>query len=190
MVFAVQRRGSTVGSVTVTEGARAVTFEVDCAGGAMEIVRCYGVTGNEPLLIGVLEPEDGKLRCKRTITQQSLKAHGGQIPKEYYLYGGPEDTPCTKRKDMVWTLDPDIDAALEHGTIFAEETAYGLCLRCEFSNDKPFTLCFAAPACHIEQLEGKRFAVFAWTGPFYRAQFFIEGSTAFMVLSLCICNKL
>lgn len=186
MVFAVQRRGETVGTVEVTEEPRGYTFLVDCVGGTLDIVRCYGKTEREPLLLGVLEPQEGRLRCKRTITRQSLAAHGGSVPQTYYLYGGPADMPAStaasiepqKQKPVeaahVWTLDPAIDAALQSGGAVAEEMVYGLRLKCVFDPQKPFALAFAAGICHLEQKDGKNFAVINFQRPFYRTGDLLE----------------
>lgn len=78
------------GAVTIREEGHAVRFRVDCQPPceSARLLRCYGE--NPDLLLGVLEPQNGRLVLDRRITRETLRQAGadGKLPDRFYLSDG------------------------------------------------------------------------------------------------------
>ena len=161
-----------------------VRVAVDCEKptGAPLLLRCYGDTGGQALLVGLLAPEDGRLRLRRRLTRETLKAAGctDGPPKAFYLAEQPmeagrlhepslqaeperkEPLPQvadTSAAKSLQTGDAVLDALLSDGAVRAERQGTGVRLRCTFAPDRPFAL---APAFVLCRVEGRE-AVLDWT---------------------------
>lgn len=161
-----------------------VRVAVDCEKptGAPMLLRCYGDTGGQALLVGLLAPEDGRLRLRRRLTRETLKTAGctDGPPKAFYLAERPIEAgqqhesplqaepgkkePLPQVSDTLdakslQTGDAILDALLSDGTVRAERQGVGVRLRCTFAPDRPFAL---APAFVLCRVEGRE-AVLDWT---------------------------
>lgn len=161
-----------------------VRVAVDCEKptGAPMLLRCYGDTGGQALLVGLLAPEDGRLRLRRRLTRETLKAAGctDGPPKAFYLAERPMEAgrlhepllraepekkePLPQAADTsdekpLQTGDAVLDALLSDGAVRAERQGTGVRLRCTFAPDRPFALAPAFVLCRVEGGE----AVLDWT---------------------------
>lgn len=161
-----------------------VRVAVDCEKptGAPLLLRCYGDTGGQALLVGLLAPEDGRLRLRRRLTRETLKAAGctDGPPKAFYLAERPMEAgrlyepslraepekkePLPQAADTsdarpLQTGDAVLDALLSDGAVRAERQGTGVRLRCTFAPDRPFALAPAFVLCRVEGGE----AVLDWT---------------------------
>lgn len=184
MRAAVTYMGEPVGWLDWEPDGFGVRVAVDCEKptGAPMLLRCYGDTGGQALLVGLLAPEDGRLRLRRRLTRETLKAAGctDGPPKAFYLAERPmkagqpneaplqaepgkkETLPQTENKSDVKPLrtgDAILDALLSDGAVRAERQDKGVRLRCTFAPDRPFALAPAFVLCRVEGGE----AVLDWT---------------------------
>lgn len=86
------------GAVTMQKEGYAVRFRVDCKPPCelSRLLRCYGE--NPTLLIGVLEPKNGRLTLDRRISRETLRQSGAweRLPRRFYLSdGGARETEET-----------------------------------------------------------------------------------------------
>lgn len=188
MGFTVRRKGEAVGTVAVTENARAVTFEVRCPKYyTLEVLRCYGVAvgAAPPLLLGVLEPEGGGLYLRRTLTRQSLAqaGFGAALPQSYELAGANdtvETPPEPVRREAecpppappqaplpIETGDPLIDAAAAAGSVQVERDGARLKVACIFDPCAPCPLAFAFTGCRVETRGDQKFLLLEFISPDY-----------------------
>nr|WP_297275467.1 hypothetical protein [uncultured Agathobaculum sp.] len=159
--------------------AYGVQIEVDCAMPPdAPLLRCYGETGGAPLLIGLPAPENGRLRLRRHLSKETLKAAGcaDGPPAAFYLaersrqkddvVPQPEQTPQDTASQPQITVKPSLrtgdavlDALLDGGEVHVERRQEGLRLHCPFSPDRPFALAPAFVLCRVEGDE----ATLDWT---------------------------
>lgn len=81
------------GEVTTATESGAVRFRVDCRPPCepTRLLRCYGTGGERDLLIGVVEPKNGRLTLERRISRETLRQAGFDAPpEEFYLSDGGE----------------------------------------------------------------------------------------------------
>lgn len=80
------------GAVTVQEEGHIVHFRVDCVPPCepTRLLRCYGEGAPKDLLVGVLEPKNGRLVLDRRVSRETLRqaGAGSQPPERYYLSDG------------------------------------------------------------------------------------------------------
>lgn len=94
------------GETEVRDEGAAVRFRVRCRPPCepTRLLRCYGEAEPADLLIGVLEPQNGRLTLERRISRESLRQAGVQeLPTRFYLSDGgareksasppPDDAP-------------------------------------------------------------------------------------------------
>ena len=89
MRFEISYRGQQAGWVIAQPDAHGILFRAESRVHTMAVLRLYGIAAGQPLLIGVLEPENGRLSLARRITPDVLRRAGVQQPPEvYYLEDG------------------------------------------------------------------------------------------------------
>lgn len=180
MRAAINYAGELAGWLLWEPDAYGVQIEVDCAMPSdAPLLRCYGETDGEPLLVGLPAPETGRLRLRRHLSKETLKAAGcmDDPPKAFYLAEHPqqksdtltreerpsqEDAPpqvSDNAKPSLQTGDAVLDALLDGGEVHAERRPEGLRLHCSFASDRPFALAPAFVLCRVEGDE----AVLDWT---------------------------
>ena len=180
MRAAVNYAGEPAGWLIWEPDAYGVQIEVDCAMPPdAPLLRCYGETGSEPLLVGLPAPENGRLRLRRHLSKETLKATGciHDLPKAFYLAEHPhqKDAAATETeqplqadvpsqtsdnaKPTLQTGDAVLDALLDGGEVRAERRQEGLRLHCPFASDRPFALAPAFVLCRVEGDE----AILDWT---------------------------
>lgn len=160
--------GQAVGWLSWEPDAFGVQIEVDCAQpDDTALLRCYGETVGAPLLVGLPAPAGGRLRLRRHLSRETLKAAGcaDAPPTAFYLAEAPgrreesspseptpvpEPPPQTERKAQPRTGDAVLDAVLDGGEVRAERRADGLHLSCPFAPDRPFALAPAFVLCRVE----------------------------------------
>lgn len=149
-----------------TPDAYGVQISLDCALPAepQKLVRCYGQTEGEPLLIGLPEPVNGRLRLSRHLSRETLKGAGCLYapPMKFYLSDGtvhplrasePEqaaDEPEVPVPQRFRTGDEVLDVLLQADGVQVEQTAAGVVLRCPFACDAPFALAPVFTLCEVE----------------------------------------
>lgn len=78
------------GAVTMQKEGYTVRFRVDCKPPCelSRLLRCYGE--NPTLLVGVLEPKNGRLTLDRRISRETLRQSGAweRLPRKFYLSDG------------------------------------------------------------------------------------------------------
>lgn len=78
------------GAVTMRKEGYAVRFRVDCKPPCelSRLLRCYGE--DPTLLVGVLEPKNGRLTLDRRISRETLRQSGAweRLPRRFYLSDG------------------------------------------------------------------------------------------------------
>lgn len=180
MRAAVMYAGEPAGWLIWEPDAYGVQIEVDCAMPPdAPLLRCYGETDGEPLLVGLPAPENGRLHLRRHLSKETIKAAGcvSAPPKTFYLAEHPKqkiDT-ATKTEQSVQddaspqasddtkpplrTGDAVLDALLDGGEVHAERSPEGLRLHCSFASDRSFALAPAFVLCRVEGDE----AVLDWT---------------------------
>lgn len=180
MRAAINYAGEPAGWLIWEPDAYGVQIEVDCVMSPdAPLLRCYGETDGEPLLVGLPAPENGRLRLRRHLSKETLKTAGcmDNPPKAFYLAEHPqqksdtstreerpsqEDAPpqvSDNAKPPLQTGDEVLDALLDAGKVHAERRQEGLRLRCPFVSDRPFALAPAFVLCRVEGDE----AVLDWT---------------------------
>lgn len=180
MRAAINYVGESAGWLLWEPDAYGVQIEVDCAMPSdAPLLRCYGETDGEPLLVGLPAPENGRLRLRRHLSKEALKSAGcmDNPPKAFYLAEHPqqksdtltreerpsqEDAPpqvSDNAKPPLQTGDAVLDALLDGGEVHAERRKEGLRLHCPFASDRPFALAPAFVLCRVEGDE----AVLDWT---------------------------
>lgn len=168
--FPIVYRGQDAGWVIVQTGGHGMIFAAESPVRTLAVLRLYGLTETGPLLIGVLEPENGMLKLKRRITPEALRAAGvRQPPTRYYLEDGqpgcrPEENPAAPDKKKaadgpLRTGDALLDRLLEAGIADGTETTDGWTIRMPFAPGRANALAFALTACTIERENGRLFAV-------------------------------
>lgn len=168
--------GSPAGWLSWEPDAYGVQVGVDCAmpSGA-PLLRCYGETGKTPLLVGLPAPENGRLRLRRHLSKETLKAAGcaDGPPAAFYLAERPsvmekpapkpeqppKDASQPKSEPPLRTGDAVLDALLDSGAVRAERIPEGIRLRCVFLPDRSFALAPAFVLCRVQGDE----AVLDWT---------------------------
>lgn len=180
MRVTVNYAGEPAGWLLWEPDAYGVEIEVDCAMPTdAPLLRCYGETDGAPLLVGLPAPENGRLRLRRHLSKETLKAAGcaDRPPTAFYLAEQPmhQDAPMPKaepspqdeqpspvpqtEKLPLRTGDAVLDALLDAGEVRAEYIQQGLRLHCAFAPDRPFALAPAFVLCRVEGDE----AVLDWT---------------------------
>lgn len=180
MRAAVNYAGEQAGWLLWEPDAYGVQIEVDCEMPPdAPLLRCYGETGGAPLLVGLPAPENGRLRLRRHLSKETLKAAGCMDgpPTAFYLAEHPlqkdDAVPHAKQppQDAELSQAPDdarpplrtgdavLDALLDGGEVRAERRQEGLRLHCPFASDRPFAL---APAFVLCRVEGDK-AMLDWT---------------------------
>ncbi len=79
------------GETEVRDEGTAVRFRVYCRPPCepTRLLRCYGEAEPNDLLVGVLEPQNGRLTLERRISRESLRQSGiRELPKKFYLSDG------------------------------------------------------------------------------------------------------
>ena len=166
----VQYRGKPVGTLEWTEDAYGAAVTLDCAmpSDPLTLLRCYGRTGNGGnLLIGLPEPQGGRLRLKRRLTRETLKAAGCDhtVPQDFYLALQPEEgttedrqeppkekpmEPVTSAEPAAQTGEPLLDALIREGMVECERHGNDMLLSCPFLDDQPFALAPLFVLCSVE----------------------------------------
>ncbi len=129
------------------------------------LLRCYGETDGEDLLIGLPEPKDGKLQLQRHLSKETLKAAGCLEKPPIGFYLSERAGRVYKEKQLkpsavkLKTGDAVLDALIDSSTVEVQRDGEVICLRCSFAPDAPFVLAPAFVLCTVE--EGK--AVLHWT---------------------------
>lgn len=180
MRAAVMYAGEPAGWLIWEPDAYGVQIEVDCAMPPdAPLLRCYGETDGEPLLVGLPAPENGRLRLRRHLSKETLKTAGcmNDPPAVFYLAEHPkqkndtameteqsvqDDAPpqaSDNAKPPLRTGDAVLDALLDGGEVHAERSPEGLRLHCPFASDRSFALAPAFVLCRVEGDE----AVLDWT---------------------------
>ena len=103
--YEISYRGQQAGWVIAQPDAHGILFRAESRVHTMAVLRLYGIAAGQPLLIGVLEPENGRLSLARRITPDVLRRAGVQQPPEvYYLEDGqpgckpePEETAAAEQ---------------------------------------------------------------------------------------------
>lgn len=170
--------GESAGWILWEPDAYGVQIEVNCAMPPdAPLLRCYGETGGEPLLVGLPAPENGRLCLRRHLSKETIKAAGcmNDPPRAFYL----AEHPCQKdaavrektlQDDMppqvvdnanppLQTGDAVLDTLLDSGNVHVEPGQLSLRLRCPFASDQPFALAPAFVLCRVEGDE----AILDWT---------------------------
>ena len=158
--------GQPAGTILWVPDAYGVQIELDCAmpDDGEKLLRCYGKTDGAPLLIGLPEPVHGRLRLKRHLSRETLKAAGCDHapPLRFYLSDSPqppaaqpEEQPVlesaqAQEEPHVRTGDEVLDRLLDSGTVQGEDEGASVMLRCAFAPDQPFALAPAFVLCTVE----------------------------------------
>lgn len=158
--------GQPAGTILWVPDAYGVQIELDCAmpDDGEKLLRCYGKTDGTPLLIGLPEPVHGRLRLKRHLSRETLKAAGCDHapPLRFYLSDStqppaaqPEEQPVlesaqAQEEPHVRTGDEVLDRLLDSGTVQGEDEGASVLLRCAFAPDQPFALAPAFVLCTVE----------------------------------------
>ncbi len=158
--------GQPAGTILWVPDAYGVQIELDCAmlDDGEKLLRCYGETDGTPLLIGLPEPVHGRLRLKRHLSRETLKAAGCDHapPLRFYLSDStqppaaqPEEQPVlesaqAQEEPHVRTGDEVLDRLLDSGTVQGEDEGASVLLRCAFAPDQPFALAPAFVLCTVE----------------------------------------
>lgn len=141
----------------------ALTCTIPCDPQVM--LRCYGETEGQPLLIGLPEPQEGKLQLRRHLSKETLKAAGclEKPPTVFYLSerAGREERqkPIKQQPKKLQTGDTVLDSLIDGGMVEVQKDGEALCLKCAFTSDAPFALAPAFVLCTVE----KGRAVLRWT---------------------------
>lgn len=142
--------GSKVGKVCLNQQGQGVCWDVRCAGQPGDgVLRLYGMRpGKLPLRIGVLEPQGGGLRLKRTLSWETLRQAGYDadcLPEQYVLADGAGPPACTG--------DSHLDALIASGRAECrpQEDGWQVCV--PFRAGKECPLAFALTACKLYQGE-------------------------------------
>ena len=158
--------GQPAGTILWVPDAYGVQTELDCAmpDDGEKLLRCYGKTDGAPLLIGLPEPVHGRLRLKRHLSRETLKAAGCDHapPLRFYLSDSPqppaaqpEEQPVlenaqAQEEPHVRTGDEVLDRLLDSGAVQGEDEGASVLLRCAFAPDQPFALAPAFVLCTVE----------------------------------------
>lgn len=158
--------GQPAGTILWVPDAYGVQTELDCAmpDDGEKLLRCYGKTDGAPLLIGLPEPVHGRLRLKRHLSRETLKAAGCDHapPLRFYLSDSPqppaaqpEEQPVlesaqAQEEPHVRTGDEVLDSLLDSGAVQGEDEGASVLLRCAFAPDQPFALAPAFVLCTVE----------------------------------------
>ena len=158
--------GQPAGTILWVPDVYGVQIELDCAmpDDGEKLLRCYGETDGTPLLIGLPEPVHGRLRLKRHLSRETLKAAGCDHapPLRFYLSDSsqppaaqPEEQPVlesaqAQEEPHVRTGDEVLDRLLDSGTVQGEDEGASVLLRCAFAPDQPFALAPAFVLCTVE----------------------------------------
>lgn len=158
--------GQPAGTILWVPDAYGVQIELDCAmpDDGEKLLRCYGKTDGTPLLIGLPEPVHGRLRLKRHLSRETLKAAGCDHapPLRFYLSDStqppaaqPEEQPVlesaqAQEEPHVRTGDEVLDRLLDSGTVQGEDEGASVLLHCAFAPDQPFALAPAFVLCTVE----------------------------------------
>lgn len=158
--------GQPAGTILWVPDAYGVQIELDCAipDDGEKLLRCYGETDGAPLLIGLPEPVHGRLRLKRHLSRETLKAAGCDhaLPLRFYLSDSPqppaaqpEEQPVlenaqAQEEPHVRTGDEVLDRLLDSGAVQGEDEGASVLLRCAFAPDQPFALAPAFVLCTVE----------------------------------------
>lgn len=167
MVAEVWYEERVVGEIRWTPDAYGVQITLTCAipCDPLVLLRCYGETDGKDLLIGLPEPQDGKLQLRRHLSKETLKAAGclEEPPVEFYLSERAGRVHKEKQSKSpavkLQTGDVILDALIDSGTVEARQEGDVLCLYCPFVPDAAFALAPAFVLCSVEK--GK--AVLRWT---------------------------
>ncbi|MDY3618865.1 hypothetical protein [Agathobaculum sp.] len=165
MRASVWSEGQEAGNLEWEPDAYGVQVSLDCVlpSDPRILLRCYGRTDGEPLLIGLPEPQNGRLRLKRHLSRETLKAAGclHAPPREFYLSDGTapparkagmEKTvpaPETSVEQRVQTGDEVLDILLRTDGVQVEQTADGFILCCQFVRDTSFALAPVFALCEV-----------------------------------------
>ena len=158
--------GQPAGTILWVPDVYGVQIELDCAmpDDGEKLLRCYGETDGTPLLIGLPEPVHGRLRLKRHLSRETLKAAGCDHapPLRFYLSDSPqppaaqpEEQPVlesaqAQEEPHVRTGDEVLDSLLDSGAVQGEDEGASVLLRCAFAPDQPFALAPAFVLCTVE----------------------------------------
>lgn len=162
----VRFQNAAVGKIEWTPDAYGAAVKLDCDMPCepLRLLRCYGETDGAPLLIGLPEPQNGRLVLARRLSRETLKEAGclNAAPHSFFLSDGrPEKAektqvlPLDKRQktaEGIRTGDTVLDGLLEESgisVIKAGEETLELC--CPFAPDKPFLLAPAFVLCTVQE---------------------------------------
>lgn len=149
-----------VGKIDWEPDAYGVQVTVDCAQPCdpLTLLRCYGLTAGEPLLIGLPEPKAGRLILTRHLSREMLKTAGcvELPPSGFYLSDGcspiavPQPAAESKQEkslpeaettpEHVRTGDAILDSLINQATVQTAQNGSEIILRCAFVSDQPFAL--------------------------------------------------
>lgn len=157
-----------VGKIDWEPDAYGVQVTVDCAQPCdpLTLLRCYGLTAGEPLLIGLPEPKAGRLTLTRHLSREMLKTAGCMElpPSGFYLSDGcspiavplptteskqenslpeSETTPEPSRSEEpehIRTGDTILDSLINLSAVQTTQNSGEIILRCAFASDQPFAL--------------------------------------------------
>ncbi len=161
MEFAVHRNGESVGTVTVTETGSQILFEMMCSLFTTEVLRCYGLRAPAPpLLIGIPEPQQGRLYFQKKLSKQSI---AGALPTSYVLLDATQELPTTatslpatedpSQERLFHTGDALLDIILLEQSVQVQQKGASLHISCPFDAQKPLPLLPLAVICQLEQIE-------------------------------------
>ncbi len=157
---------STVGTLEWKYDPYGVQITLDCANPSepSRLLRCYGQTDGSPLLIGLPEPKENRLRLTRHLSRETLKAAGclHRMPDFFYLsengavpvQEGKQAAGAADHKSLTGehtTGDAVLDRLLIEGDVSCKWEDMCLELRCIFRPDKPFALAPAFALCSVQQ---------------------------------------
>ena len=146
-----------VGTIDWTPNSRGVEILLDCALCGTELLRCYGICGGNTLRIGLPAPEHGRLRLRRQLSRETLRAAGCvSVPERFYLAAAPETISAPLPQSNAppatpfTTGDSVLDALLTGGEVQLEQIETGVRLSCPFDPKKPFALAPAFVLCRVQ----------------------------------------
>ena len=142
-----------------------VSFQAECVLQSLDVFRCYGkISGHKPLLLGVLEPEEGRgLTLSRSFSMTQLHQQGAypDLPTEYFLLGAsellqPEKAEALLETEYADVADPLIMACLQKGQMQKQ----GNTVFAPFQPGQENPMAFLLAVCRLEKREGVFYAVY------------------------------
>ncbi len=176
MEYPIRYQGKQVGSLNIQICDIRVSFHARCSLHSLDVFRCYGrISGKEPLLLGVLEPEDNQIMTlfrEFSMTQLHQQHAYPDLPVDYFLLGASdslkdnsssayqEENSGERIETEQDITDPLILSCLQRGQIQRK----GDEIYCPFDPGKPNPMSFLLTVCRIEEKAGALYAVYQLPG--------------------------